>query len=235
MTLWTIATAADEASRRATVAVLPIGSFEQHGPHLPLATDTIVASAIATALAERYGLFLLPPITLSCSHEHAGWRGTVSLSSTTLTAIVNDVVASLHGQGIDHLVLVNGHGGNYVLFNVVQEANTDRPRLALFPGRQDWDQARHDAGLHSTTHDDMHAGEIETSILLHAAPHTVGPDSATADHLTERPHLLTLGMIAYTSTGVIGQPSLATAAKGQAVLASLARSFEDTLAMLTRK
>lgn len=235
MTLWTIATAADEARRQAAVAVLPIGSFEQHGSHLPLATDTIVASAIATALAELYDLFLLPPLTLSCSHEHAAWRGTVSLSSTTLTAIINDVVASLRGQGIDHLVLVNGHGGNYVLSNIVQEANTGRPRLALFPGRQDWDQARRDARLDSTTHDDMHAGEIETSILLHAAPDAVGPDFETADHLTERPHLLTLGLAAYTSTGVVGQPSLATDAKGQAVLASLARSFADTLTTLTRQ
>ncbi|MGC4855311.1 creatininase family protein [Micromonospora sp. DT4] len=235
MTLWTIATAADEARRQAAVAVLPIGSFEQHGSHLPLATDTIVASAIATALAELYDLFLLPPLTLSCSHEHAAWRGTVSLSSTTLTAIINDVVASLHGQGIYHLVLVNGHGGNYVLSNIVQEANTDRPRLALFPGRQDWDQARRDASLDSTTHDDMHAGEIETSILLHAAPDAVSPDFGTADHLTERPHLLTLGLAAYTSTGVVGQPSLATDAKGQAVLASLARSFADTLTTLTRQ
>ncbi|MFI7209287.1 creatininase family protein [Micromonospora aurantiaca (nom. illeg.)] len=235
MNLWTIATAADESQRQARVAVLPIGSFEQHGSHLPLATDTIVASAVATAVAERYNLFLLPPITISCSHEHAAWRGTISLSSATLAAIVTDVAASLHRQGVDCLVLVNGHGGNYVLSNIVQEANIDRRRLALFPGRRDWDQARLDAGLDSTSHDDMHAGEIETSLLLHVAPHTVGADFAEADHLTERPHLLMLGMHAYTKTGVIGQPSLATEAKGRAVLASLVRSFEDILIVLTRQ
>ncbi|MEW2477493.1 creatininase family protein [Micromonospora gifhornensis] len=234
MNLWTVATAADESRRQAEVAILPIGSFEQHGSHLPLATDTLVASAIAAALAERYNLFLLPPVTISCSHEHAAWRGTVSISSTTLTAIIKDVLASLRRQGIDRLVLVNGHGGNYVLSNLVQEANIDRPRLALFPGRRDWEQARHDAGLESTSHDDMHAGEIETSILLHVAPDTVGTEFEKADHLTERPHLLMFGLAAYTETGVIGQPSLAAEAKGSAVLASLVRSFEDTLAQLTR-
>ncbi|WP_204037245.1 creatininase family protein [Micromonospora qiuiae] len=234
MNLWTIATAADESHRRATVAILPIGSFEQHGSHLPLATDTIVASAIASALAERYQLFLLPPVTISCSHEHAGWRGTVSISSTTLSTIVTDITASLHRQGVDRLVLVNGHGGNYVLSNVVQEANTDRPRLALFPSRRDWDKARHDAGLDSTGHDDMHAGEIETSLLLHVAPESVGAEFDKSDHLAERPHLLMLGMSAYTDTGVIGQPSLATEAKGRAVLASLVHSFEDTLNLLRR-
>ncbi|WP_433527924.1 creatininase family protein [Micromonospora sp. CA-263727] len=235
MNLWTTANATDESRRHARVAVLPIGSFEQHGSHLPLATDTIVASAVASALAERYSLFLLPPVTISCSHEHAAWRGTVSISATTLIAIVEDVAASLHRQGIDHLVLVNGHGGNYVLSNLVQEANTDGPRLALFPSRRDWEQARHDAGLESTSHDDMHAGEIETSILLHVAPDTVTAEFEKADHLTERPHLLMVGMGAYTDTGVIGQPSLATDTKGSDVLASLVRSFEHTLGLLTKE
>lgn len=71
MNLWTTATATDEANRGASVAVLPIGSFEQHGSHLPLATDTIVASAISAEVASQYKLLLLPPITISCSHEHS--------------------------------------------------------------------------------------------------------------------------------------------------------------------
>nr|WP_083978430.1 creatininase family protein [Micromonospora rosaria] len=117
MNLWTTATASDEKRRNATVAILPIGSMEQHGPHLPLTTDTIVASAIASALADRYPTLLLPPVTISCSHEHAAWKGTVSISSSTLHAIITDVQTSLRHQGIDRLVLVNGHGGNYVLSN----------------------------------------------------------------------------------------------------------------------
>lgn len=226
------ATSTDEASRAARVAVLPVGSFEQHGSHLPLATDTIVASAIARSVAAAYDLLLLPPVTIGCSHEHAGWAGTVSIRSSTLAAIITDVAASLRRSGVDQLVVVNGHGGNYVLSNVTQEANTETRRMALFPGRDDWERARRQAGLASSGHDDMHAGEIETSLLLHLCPSLVREGFEGADHVAERPDLLVLGMRGYTSTGVIGRPSLATAAKGKAVLDSLTDSFAGALAVL---
>jgi Uncharacterized protein, putative amidase len=230
--LITTATAPDETARAAQVAVLPVGSFEQHGDHLPLVTDTVVACAIAGALASTYDLFLLPPVTISCSHEHAGWRGTVSIRSTTLAAIITDVIVSLDQAGVGKLVLVNGHGGNYVLSNIVQEANVGQRRMALYPGRHDWEAARLAAGMVSSSHDDMHAGEIETSLLLHLCPELVGGGYRDADQVADRPHLLMLGMRGYTASGVIGQPSLATADKGEAVLDSLTGSFAETLRLL---
>ncbi|MFI7025747.1 creatininase family protein [Micromonospora sp. NPDC049900] len=226
------ATTMDEANRAADVAVLPVGSFEQHGDHLPLMTDTIVACAIAQAAATAYELLLLPPVTISCSQEHTGWPGSVSIRSSTLTRIVTDVVESLSQAGVDRLVVVNGHGGNYVLSNVVQEANVAGRHMALYPRRQDWETARQHAELSSTSHDDMHAGEIETSLLLHLCPELVRPGYQTADHLADRPDLLVLGMRGYTDTGVIGKPSAATAAKGKAVLESLTSSFATSLALL---
>ncbi|MFC5940014.1 creatininase family protein [Micromonospora harpali] len=233
MDLITTATSTDESERGASVAVLPVGSFEQHGAHLPLLTDTIVACAIAKAVAERYGLFLLPPVTISCSHEHAAWRGTVSISATTLAAVVVDIAGSLHKSGIHQLAVINGHGGNYALANVVQEANVAGPRMTLFPARTDWDDARVAAGLHSTAHQDMHAGELEVSLLLHVAPEVVRDGFQHADHLADdRRHLLTRGMSGYTSSGVIGLPSHATAAKGKAVLEELVRSFADHYGLL---
>src|SRR5215207_6451462 len=119
----TTATSREERERGARVAVLPVGSFEQHGDFLPLITDTLVAGVIARRLSTEYGLFLLPPVTLSCSHEHTGFAGTVSISAKTLIAVVTDVAESLHRSGIDRLAIVNGHGGNYVLSNIVQQAN----------------------------------------------------------------------------------------------------------------
>lgn len=226
------ATTTDEASRAARVAVLPVGSFEQHGPHLPLATDTIVASAIAGSVAAAYDLLLLPPVTISCSQEHDGWSGTASIRSSTLAAIITDVAESLRRVGVDQMVVVNGHGGNYVLSNVAQEANTESRRMALYPGRDDWEAARQQAGLASSSHDDMHAGEIETSLLLHLCPELVRDGFEGADHVAERRDLLLLGMKAYTSSGVIGRPSQASAAKGQTVLQSLTESFAGTLAVL---
>jgi creatinine amidohydrolase len=232
--LISLATASDEAKRSAEVALLPVGSFEQHGRYLPLATDTIVACAIARELAAAYPVLLLPPITISCSHEHAGWRGTVSISARTLHQMVTDIAESLALSGIDRLVLVNGHGGNYVLANVAQEASVRGPRIALFPSGEDWAAARQAAGMETSNHEDMHAGEAETSILLHVAPAAVRPGNETADWIQdERRQLLTLGMRAYTTSGVIGRPSLGTAEKGAAALASLTKSFAGTIRALT--
>ena len=121
-----MATAKDEADRGASVALLPVGSLEQHGDYLPLATDTIVACVIAQELARTYSVMVLPPITISCSHEHAAWRGTVSISARTLHHVITDVADSLAASGIDRLVMVSGHGGNYVLAKVAQVLNQDR-------------------------------------------------------------------------------------------------------------
>lgn len=232
--LITTATSTDEAKRGATVAILPVGSFEQHGDHLPLATDTIVACVIASQLATAYNLLLLPPVTLSCSHEHESFEGTVSISSRTLISIIDDVQSSLTRSGIMYLVVVNGHGGNYVLSNIAQEANVIERRAALFPGREDFRIARESAGMVTTTSEDMHGGEWETSILLHAHPDLVRSTYAQNDHdAPERPHLLITGIKSYAARGIIGRPSAASAAKGQAALDSLTSSFSEVLKVLT--
>jgi len=231
--LITTATSKDEAEREAAVALLPVGSFEQHGDYLPLATDTLVACVIARELARQYPATVLPPITISCSHEHAGWRGTVSISARTLHQVVTDVAESLATSGVDRLVLVNGHGGNYVLANIAQEASVHGPHIGVFPLGADWERARQDAGIQTTNHQDMHAGELETSILLATYPEVIRPGTETADWTAdERPHLLTLGMSGYTKSGIIGRPSLGTKAKGEAVLASLVRTFGPLFAIL---
>jgi creatinine amidohydrolase len=231
----TTATAHDEAERDAQVALLPIGSFEQHGSYLPLITDTVVATAIAGEIAKSYRVMVLPPITISCSHEHSAWRGTVSISSRTLTQIIFDVADSLRRSGVERLVLISGHGGNYVLSNIVQEYTaTHGPAMSVFPLGPDWTAARDHSGMKTDNHTDMHAGELETSILLHVAPELVRPGNENADWTAnDRPHLLTLGMQAYTDSGVIGSPSLGTAEKGEACLASFAETFEPHFRLLT--
>jgi creatinine amidohydrolase len=231
----TTATSADEHRRAATVAVQPVGSFEQHGDFLPLATDTLVASLIAQRIAADYELFLLPPLTLSCSHEHEDFAGTVSVSPSTMISMIADIRNSLSRKGIDKLVLVNGHGGNYFLSNITQEPNVERRCIALFPGRHDWEAARAHAGLTTSQSEDMHGGELETSLLLHAYPELVGDTYAARDHeATHRPHLLVTGMRIYTTTGIIGRPSLASAEKGAAILDSLSQSSAAYLDILTK-
>ncbi|MFE3829336.1 creatininase family protein [Streptomyces sp. NPDC059092] len=229
-------TTEDIRAARPQVAILPVGSFEQHGAYLPLVTDTVVACVIAREIAAAHPVQPLPPITVSCSHEHADWPGTVSISAATLHAVVRDIAGSLRRSGMKSLILVNAHGGNYVLRNVVQESAGSGTRMALFPGSADWDAARNRAGVETSSHSDMHAGEVETSILLHAHPELVRPGYETSDCVADdRKHLLTLGMAAYTESGVIGRPSRASAAKGKELLAGLVDSFGDYLSLLTRQ
>lgn len=223
----------DVAALGADVAVLPVGSFEQHGGHLPLTTDALAATAIAERIAQDYGLFRLPVMPLGCSHEHAGYAGTVSITASTLYAVINDVAESLARDGIECLVVVNAHGGNYVLANVVQEANARGRRMALFPQNEDWKDARTDAGLTTSNHEDMHAGEAETSILLYRFPDVVRETYPEADHLADdRRHLHTTGIRPYSESGVIGRPSLASPRKGERLLDAFSHLFKTRLSTL---
>jgi creatinine amidohydrolase len=152
-----------------------------------------------------------------------------------LVAVVTDVSTSLVQHGISALIVVNGHGGNYVLGNVVQKANADGAmRVGLYPSREDWAEARQAAGITSSNHDDMHAGELETSVLLAAHPSYVRDGWQRHDHIaSDRRYLTTVGVGAYTTSGVIGYPSRATAAKGHAVLDHLGQAAHALITLLT--
>ncbi len=124
-------TSTDEQRRNADIAVLPIGSFEQHGTYLPLSTDTVIAVTISGELAAEYPVMQLPPITLSCSHEHSAWPGTTSISASTLFSVVNDVADSVTRSGLSALVLINAHGGNYGLISRPQPKSPRNPAGGL--------------------------------------------------------------------------------------------------------
>jgi creatinine amidohydrolase len=157
----------------------------------------------------------------------------ISVIPSTLAATVADVLADAARVGIDHLVLVNAHGGNYVLSNVVQQANVTRRRALLFPSSPDWRAARAAAGCVTNTHDDMHAGEVETSILLHVAPDLVRKGWAENDwQASTRPYLNLLGVEGYSPTGVIGSPSKASPEKGRLLLNALVDIFDEPLKLL---
>src|SRR5438309_1400121 len=105
----------DFSSTKTTIAIWPIGAVEQHGAHLPVSTDVLLAEALAERIARPLGAYLLPVLPITCSIEHRLSRGTVYVRAETLAAVVRDVAASLQESGFRRLVLVNAHGGNWIL------------------------------------------------------------------------------------------------------------------------
>ncbi len=135
MNLLPTATSTDVQEQQPQIAVLPIGSFEQRGEHLPLITDTAIACVIAREIADASPVHVLPPITISCSHEHAAFPGTVSISAMTLYAVVDDVPTSLARSGIHKLVNVNGHGATTSCRTWSRKpTSTDRPSPSSLSG-----------------------------------------------------------------------------------------------------
>ena len=110
----------DALDRDRTIAVLPVGSVEQHGRHMPTGTDTLLAAAVAAAAARQFdNAIVLPPPWYGLSAHHLHFPGTVSLHASTMMALVEDIVASVIGHGFRRMVIVNGHGGNGGVIDVL--------------------------------------------------------------------------------------------------------------------
>lgn len=213
-----------------TLAYVPVGSFEQHGPDLPFNTDTLIAQGIAEALNRVSAGLTLPPVPVTCSHEHARWRGTTSVSPSTATTYITEIVETLIGNGFTRIVIVNGHGGNYFLSNVAQAVNVDTPRVLLFPTREARHLAYTEAGLSASPSEDFHAGEYETSLLLHFGLEI--PQTGTQDLRPVQPtqlDLITLFGMPETNGGVCGKPQNATREKGEQILRSYQNSYREIL------
>jgi mycofactocin precursor peptide peptidase len=207
------------------VVAIPLGSCEQHGPHLPLDTDTRVAVALADGLAAaRPDVVVAPPVAYGASGEHAGFDGTLSIGLDALTIVLVELVRS--ADAFAGVVLVNGHGGNREAVEraVATTAHEGRAVLAWAPTP---------AALGGTG--DAHAGRTETSLLLALAPSVVRLDEAepgATPPLAELlPTLRAGGVRAVAPNGVLGDPTGASAAEGVDMLRSLT---EDLVAAVER-
>jgi creatinine amidohydrolase len=196
---------------RPPVICLPVGSCEQHGPHLPLDTDTVIAELLAERLAEQIdGIVVGPSLTVTASGEHAGFPGTLSIGTAALTTALVELVRSADWAG--GVVLVNGHGGN-------RRAVDDAVGMLHAEGRDVL------AWWPSVAGGDAHAGETETSILLAAAPGCVrdhaGVAGARAPLAELAGRLRHDGVRAVSATGVLGDPTTASPELGRRLLDAL--------------
>ena len=190
---------------------IAVGSFEQHGPHLPLDTDTRIAMAFAAGLAERRDDVMVGPvIAIGASGEHAGFPGTLSIGTEVLESVLVEVGRS--ADWATGLVFVNGHGGNLrSLRNAVATLTAEGRRATAW-------QPRIPGG-------DAHAGRTETSLMLAIAPESVRIDAAVAGRTEPLRELIddlsVHGVAALSPTGVLGDPAGATADEGRSLLNAL--------------
>lgn len=213
------------------LAVLPIGSCEQHGPHLPLALDTLVAEYFSRILAGELGAALLPALPIGQCFEHSGFRGSFSLRPETYMAVIRDLVDALEIQNFKRLIIVNGHGGNQSVGPVVRDINRqDRPiRVMLVP----WvEYNRSEAGA-ALRQGSMHADAWETSVALAVCPERVG-DWKSAVPVAGEPaarqaDLNHLGIGAFRPTGFWGDPRDASPEAGRAIVESVCRHMTEAV------
>ena len=219
----------DALPRASTLLVLPTAAIEQHGHHLPLATDTLINNLLlgnALALVPRdLPIYALPPVCYGNSNEHAGFPGTLSVSAQTFLSVVRDLGASVAASGFQKLVLYNTHGGNTSLVDVLARdlrAEFGLRTFSLFgsPGAPFEGVSKQERAY------GFHAGEIETAFLLHGAPELVHTEEYTSNYIAriDEPELLkpegSSANFAWLTkdiapSGVMGDPSTATAENGE--------------------
>ncbi|HKM77255.1 MAG TPA: creatininase family protein [Candidatus Bathyarchaeia archaeon] len=212
--------------------LLPIGSLEQHGPHLPLATDTIIANHISQAVSQKSeSCFLMPSLVLGCSLEHMGFPGTISLQVETLTNTILDIAVSLRNSGLTKVFIINGHGGN--------RATIDSTLIKLKHAYPDMDvfsftiidlvKKKYGEIRKSTKRLVGHADEIETSMMMAIMPELVDMRKA----VSEVPALSKavsfeeddLAKVSFgwratdlTKSGILGDPRTANPGKGKILI-----------------
>ncbi|WP_299146987.1 creatininase family protein [uncultured Tateyamaria sp.] len=184
-----------------TIAVLPLGATEQHGPHLPFGVDTTLTEAVLDRVETTASVLQLPTLTITKSDEHHRHVGTLSLGSTTLLAMLDDIAASVAHAKVQRLVFFNGHGGNTALLEVAaRAARIDHNMICTGTS---WfafaDQSMFDADAIAY---DLHAGDLETSAMLAARPDLVDMSQAQ-NFRTAMQHWEQAGY----QTGLTGQPA----------------------------
>lgn len=238
----------DALDRDGTVLVLPLGSVEQHGNHMPLGTDTMLSQAVSLAAAERMAglVAVLPPPWYGFSAHHMRFAGSITLRAETLMAMADDIVASLVQHGFRRILIVNGHGGNGgvidVLASTLGHKHYGRARIAATTYFQLAREAI--ARLRQSEPGGMgHACEFETAMIQHLRPELVRLDRAATTYPDPGSRYLTTDLLGgspirvyhdfgdLSPSGTLGDPSLATPDKGaaffDAVVGELVAFIED--------
>ena len=238
------------------IAVLPLAATEQHGPHLPLSVDADIVNGVLghalpmlKATAPDLPVYFLPTQAIGLSPEHAAFPGTLTLKPETLMRLWTDIAESVNAAGIHKLVLFNAHGGHAGAMDVV--SRDLRARLGMLVYSVSWYQLPlrnaegKDVNALFSDHEHrfgVHAGEVETSVMLALKPQSVQMDKAQNFHSTSEERAAKFSILGngksaklawqmqdYNAAGAAGNAAAATAAKGQALLDAAGRSLAQLL------
>ena len=218
-----LARATSPELRTGATLLVPLGSTEQHGPHLPLDTDTRIAAAIATRAAARCpGVMVAPALPYGSSGEHQSFAGTLSIGTEVLVSVLVELTRSA-AHGFGHLVFVNGHGGNHeAVIAAASQLNDEGHALSTW-----WPRA---------PGGDAHAGVTETSLMLAIDPDVVRLELAEAGNTAPLAELIepmrTGGVAAVSANGVLGDPAGASPDAGARLLEALVADLVDHIAAL---
>jgi len=226
--------ALDDGVRTAVVAV---GAIEQHGPHLPLAMDTLSGDELARRIAERLGdAVAAPTIRPGCSGHHMAFTGTITIPPETLMDTIRAYCRSLDEHGFEHVVLVPTHGGNFAPVNTVapdiaREIDANVIALADLEGLMELqNEGLSEAGIdyHEPV---IHAGAVETAVVLAIDEGLVRSENLEVglEGEVSTARLLSEGMDAVTENGVLGDPRKATAEAGEAILERLTEAYAEQI------
>jgi len=231
--------------REQVVIIQPIGAIEQHGPHLPLVVDAAISLGVLGEALKQLEVaipaYALPPLYYGKSNEHWHFPGTITLSAETLMAVLMEVATSVYRAGFRKLVLMNSHGGQPQILEIVaRDLHQQYEGFVVFP-LFTWRVPNVTADLLDAREleQGIHAGDAETSLMLALLPDQVRLDRAMAEYPPELApdSLLSLeGKLPFAWTtrdvsrsGVIGDPTTATSTKGDRILASLAAGWTQVL------
>lgn len=227
----------------ATTVLLPLGATEQHGPHLPLGTDTVRAAGLAQRLAAAVpGILVAPVLPVGCSDEHSGFPGLLGLDHATLARVIFDCGRRMARWGVHRLLLLSAHGGNDQALELARSRLQEQVpalRVVILPTSA----ALADAVAAIAARDGisaaalgLHAGDGETSEMLHLRPDLVHLERAAAGPsaplATMLPRLRRHGVRGVSPSGTLGDPRKASAGRGAAYLAAQVASLERELAAL---
>lgn len=208
------------------LVIWPVASLEQHGPHLPLGTDSIVLQTVVEQTRLRLGKdfrgIFLPQMWFGKSPEHLAFPGTVSMKAATLMAVAEDVVASLTPHGFKNFVFMNGHGGNTTLLDAIgYDLNYTYGAKIYYVNL--WDGVFYNDLIEklfpTLAGTEVHAASIETSLLMYLAPETVGETPRFERYVSFKDRLPSSWVThEFDTAGVLGDPTLASAEAGRQIL-----------------